>query len=633
MGMKGLFKRSVCAALSVGALTAGLIAAAPSAPSSAATPTTASWAETPNATPNYIFPYMSLAFFSVANINQFQELMYRPLYWFGKGATPSLNPSLSIGEAPKYASDGKSVTVNLKNYKWSNGESVTAGDVMFWMNIMHAQKTGFAGYAPGTMPDNLTGITVNSPTSITFNLTQAVNNYWFTYNQLAEITPLPAAWDITSLTGASGSGGCSMTTYGTSDTACTAVYDFLSQQSGYNPNNPGSTDTSNAFATYATSPIWHVVDGPWELSTFSGSGNDSFVPNPTYSGPIKPTLKKFIEVPFTSEPAEFNALAADSTLSVGFLPATDITSPATDAIKGGKNNPRLSDYAIAPLYTWSINYFPYNFHSSGDDGNAGKIFSQLYVRQAIQDLVNQPLLISKVGHGYGVGTYGPVPTEPPNSFASTLEKGNPYKYSPSKAKSLLSSHGWKVVPGGTDTCVKPGTGSSDCGAGIPSGAKLAFNIQYANTSSLVTNTMTAEKSSWSTMGINVSISPASFDTVIGAAIPCDAGSSGCGWELQNWGAGWVYAPDYYPSGEEIFETGAGSNSGDYSDKTNDTLIKATDDTSVSLTKWENYLSEQLPVIFQPNYVTSITEIQKGLKGATPQSVYWALNPENWRWTK
>jgi peptide/nickel transport system substrate-binding protein len=630
MGFKGLLKRSACIAMAVGAMTTGLLLASPGTSGAAAKPTTATWAETPNATPNYIFPYMSLAFFSVANINQFQELMYRPLYWFGLGATPSLNPSLSLATAPVYAASGTSVTINLKNYKWSNGETVNSGDVMFWMNMMHAQPAGFAGYAPGTMPDNLTGITINSPTSITFNLKSKVNNYWFTYNQLAEITPMPAAWDITSLTGASGSGGCSSTVYGTTDKQCTAVYDFLSEQSGYNPANPGSTDTSNAFSTYATSKIWHVVDGPWQLSTFDASGNISFVPNPTYSGPIKPTLTKFSEVPFTSEPAEFNALAGGN-VNVGFLPIGDVTKTATNALKGGGNNPRLTNYNIAPLYTWSINYFPYNFNSTGDGGNAGKIFSQLYVRQAIQYLVNQPLYISKVAHGYGVGTYGPVPTQPANSFASALEKGNPYKYNPSKAKSLLSSHGWKVVPGGTSTCVKPGTASGECGAGIPSGAKLAFNIQYANTSALVTNTMTAEKASWGSVGINVAISPASFDTVIGAAVPCKAGSAGCAWELQNWGAGWVYAPDYYPTGEEIFETGAGSNSGSYDNAKNDALIKATDDTNVSLTTWENYLAEQLPVIFQPNYVTSITEIQKNLSGVTPQSVYWALNPENWRW--
>src|SRR5580693_5567730 len=109
MGMKGHIKRFLVAIMAAGTLLTGLILAAPATSGAASKPTTATWAETPNATPNYIFPYMSLAFFSVANINQFQELMYRPLYWFGQGATPALNPSLSLATAPKYNAAGTAV--------------------------------------------------------------------------------------------------------------------------------------------------------------------------------------------------------------------------------------------------------------------------------------------------------------------------------------------------------------------------------------------------------------------------------------------------------------------------------------------------------------------------------------------
>ena len=49
--------------------------------------------------------------------------MYRPLYWFGNGTTPNLNPSLSLADNPVYTNSGTTVTVDLKNYKWSNGET------------------------------------------------------------------------------------------------------------------------------------------------------------------------------------------------------------------------------------------------------------------------------------------------------------------------------------------------------------------------------------------------------------------------------------------------------------------------------------------------------------------------------
>ncbi len=586
--------------------------------------TVATWAQAPQDPPNYIFPFMSLAFFSVSNSEQFQYLMFRPLYWFGNGSTPNLNPSLSLANSPSYSNGSTTVTITLKPYKWSNGETVTTQNVMFWMNMLHAEKANWAGYAPGTIPDDVKSITINSPTEMTFTLTGAVNSYWFTYNELSQITPMPNAWDVTSTTGAPNSGGCATAAYGTADAACTAVYTFLSKQAGYDPANPKAAN--NSLSTYATNPLWQVVDGPWKLSSFDAEGNVTFVPNTSYSGPIKPTIKKFVELPFTSDTAEFNALVGGK-VNVGYLPTQDITQATTNPLVAGPNNPRLSNFTLDPLYGWAINYFPYNFDSTGNNGTVGKVFSQLYVRQAIQLLVDQPLYNEKIYKGYAVPTYGPVPTEPANNFVSSTVKDNPYPYSPAKAIALLKAHGWKVVPGGTTTCASPGTGSTQCGAGIPAGTPLSFQLQYASGTNAITELMTAEKASWATAGIQMTLSQASFNTVIGNATPCP---SGCSWQLENWGGGWIFSPDYYPSGEDIFQTGAGSNSGNYSDATNDANIKATNVTQTPLTAYENYLAKQLPVIFQPNVASQLTEIQKGLSGVTPQNPLLALTPENWR---
>ena len=632
MRSEGRFKGSFRAAALVAVLASGAIAAGCSSGSSgtaadtSASQTVATWAEAPQTPPNYIFPFMSLAFFSVSNSEQFQYLMYRPLYWFGNGATPDLNPSLSLAQQPTYSANTETVTLNLKPYKWSNGETVDAQDVMFWMNMLHAEKSNWAGYSPGAIPDDISSITVNSPTQLTMQLTAPVNTYWFTYNQLSQITPLPAAWDITATGGAPDSGGCATAAYGTADAACTAVYTFLSKQAGYDPANPKAAN--NSLSTYATNPLWQVVDGPWKLTHFDASGNVTMAVNKSYSGPTKPTIQTFKEIPYTSDSAEFNALVAGQ-VDVGYLPEADVTAPTTNPLVAGPNNPRLSgSYSLDPLYSWSINYFPYNFNSTGDGGAAGKIFSQLYFRQAVQLLVDQPLYNQKINKGYGVGTYGPVPNEPENNFVSSEVKNNPYPYNPTKAVSLLKDHGWTVVPNGTSTCADPGTAANQCGAGIPAGAKLDFNLPYASGSDALTQLMNAEKSSWASAGITMNLSQQSFNTVIGNSVPCSG--SDCTWELGNWGAGWIFSPDYYPTGEEIFQTGAGSNSGSYSDPTNDANITATNTTQTPLTTYENYLAEQLPVVYQPNTVTSITEIAKGLTGATPQSVFWALTPENWR---
>ncbi len=284
------FRTPVTIALAVG-IAAVLLAACSSSPSSPAATGgtkvqggTVTWAEAPSTPPNYIFPFMSLAFFSVNNISQFQQMMFRPLYWFGKGGTASIDPTLSLAQNPVYSNNNETAVINLKNYKWSNGESVTATDVVFWMNMMHAQKTNWAAYAPGDMPDNVKSITINSPTQVTFTFTKSYNPLWLTYNQFSQITPLPLAWDVTAVGAKAGSGGCSAAAFGTADAACTAVYTFLSKQAGFDPANPSATN--NSLSTYATNPLWQIVDGPWHLTNFDASGDVTMVPNPSYSGPI-----------------------------------------------------------------------------------------------------------------------------------------------------------------------------------------------------------------------------------------------------------------------------------------------------------------------------------------------------------
>jgi len=627
--MKHSLRRLVVSGITASALTMGVITVAPTLATSAgaASSSVVTWAEAPQSPPNYIFPFMGLQFFSVSNINQFQFLMYRPLYWFGNGTSPNLNPSLSLASNPTYSNNNTTVVVKLKNYKWSNGESVTAQDIMFWMNMLHADKENWADYSSGALPDNLKSVTVDSPTQVTFTLTSSTNPYWFTYNELSQITPMPVAWDIAATGAAPGSGGCSAAAYGTADAKCDAVYNFLSKQAGYDPADPEGTN--NSLSTYATNPIWQVVDGPWKLTKFDSSGNITMVPNKTYSGPVKPTISQFKEVPFTTDSAEFNALVSGS-IDVGYLPAQNITSPTSDPLNPSENNSRLSgNYNIYASPSWAVNYFPYNFNSNANSGNAGPIINQLYFRQAMQTLVDQPLYIKKISKGYGIPTYGPVPVAPKNSFASSYEKSNPYPYNPGKAKSLLSSHGWKVVPNGTSTCQNPGTGSNQCGKGIAKGAKLAFNLEYASGSTSLTQLMNAEKSSWAQAGINITLNSASFNTVLGNAVPCSSTESACSWTLENWGGGWIFAPDYYPTGEAIFQTNAGSNSGDYSNTTNDNNIQKTISTNQSLTQYENYLAKQLPVVWQPNSV-AVVEVKKSLKNVAPFDPLQQLTPERWR---
>jgi peptide/nickel transport system substrate-binding protein len=639
MGRKGLLQFCRSAAVAAVTLTtAGLMLIGTSGSAGAAsgipvggTKTsggTVTWALPPSTTVNYIFPFESSQFSTVNNISQFQYLMYRPLYMFGspQNTSPTIDTQQSVASEPTYQSGDKSAVINMKSYKWSNGEDVNATDVLFFMNMMHAQKANWYSYVPGLFPDNVTNVTMNSPTQLTFTFNRAYNPNWFTYNEFAQITPMPTAWDITAAGGAPGSGGCSAGTFGAAatDAACTNVYNYL-------------TGLAGNLTGYSSSPTWGIVDGPFTIASskggsFSTSGQVVMVPNTSYSG-HKASISQFQELPYTTDDAEFNALIGNK-LTVGYLPQQDVTAPTSNATQPGPNNPRLSgNFYLDPWVLFSYNYSVLKFTSTGDNGAAGPIFSQLYFRQAMQSLVDQSPMIKNFLKGYAVPTYGPVPVLPHNSLVDSFEQSNPYPYNPSKAKQLLQSHGWSVVPNGTDTCNKAGSGSGECGANIPKGTKLSFALAYATGTLWQQQVMQVEQSAWSSVGIHFSLTPNTFNTVVGDyAPPCMSGQP-CTLEFGWWGGGWEYSPDYYPSGELLFSTGAGSNSGNYNDAKANSLIAATNDTNTNLDSYQNYISQQLPVIWQPNADYELTEVAKNLRGIDPQNPFSNLFPEYWYFVK
>jgi peptide/nickel transport system substrate-binding protein len=105
-------------------------------------------------------------------------------------------------------------------------------------------------------------------------------------------------------------------------------------------------------------------------------------------------------------------------------------------------------------------------------------------------------------------------------------------------------------------------------------------------------------------------------------------------DMDNWGGGWIYAPDYYPTGESLFSTGAGSNGGAYSDPTMDTNVTATTTSNdvQALYTYEDYAAKQLPVIYIPSADAQLTMAKKTLHGWDPQDPLLQIYPENWYFT-
>jgi peptide/nickel transport system substrate-binding protein len=580
---------------------------------------TAYFAEQPLTPPNYIFPLVSGQYFTAANTNDLQTLLYPPLYWYGDKGNTSVDYRLSIGDAPVYSDGDRVVTITLKHYVWSDGETVTARDVGFWINLLKANKSDWASYVPGGFPDNVVSWTALSPSVVQLRLNASYNPFWFTYNELSQITPLPIAWDRTSLT-AKAPSPTAANLPDTTPAGAKAVYAFLNGQ-------------ATKVASYASSPVWSVVDGPWRLTSLTTEGMATFVPNPRYSGPDRPHLAKFVELPFTSADAEFSVLrsgqatggpgSSGQQLSVGYVPDDDL--PQQPALRG-------EGYQLIKDYPFGFDYFEPNFNNP----KVGPVLRQLYFRQAFQHLVDQTGWIHAYYDGLGVPTYSPVPASPANPYADAEASVNPYPFSVPAAKALLAAHGWTIVPNGITTCSRPGAAADECGAGVKPGQPLQFTLMYPAGLPYTDSAMLDLQSVAKQVGIEISLDQVTQATVAATIEPCAASSPACSWEIGQYGGAWVFEPDHYPSGEEIFQTNALGNVNNYSNPSIDKLITATTTTAASgsqaaLDAYADQVRLQVPDFWQPSPGTLIT-VASNLHGVVPNA-YGFINPEEWYFTK
>jgi peptide/nickel transport system substrate-binding protein len=557
---------------------------------------------------NWIFPMMQLQYFTTTN-EIVTTQMYRPLYWFGgNNLSTTINYPLSVARPPVYAPDGRSVTISLRRWRWSNGEPVSADDVVFWMNMVKAERKNWAAYTAGAFPDNISSVTKLDDHTVRLGLDDRYSEYWYTYNELSQITPMPMAWDVTHLGAQPGSGGCTR-----DPSRCRAVYDFLVAQ---------AKDQQG----YATSKIWGVVDGPWRLSSYTPSGPFTLVPNKAYSGSPKPRLAAVNYLTSTSDSAEFNLLRSGS-LDIGSIPPQDLPAKPIDALVP-TTNPLGSRYYLRPGYAWAFNFNTVNYNNP----TLGAAFRQLYIRQALQLTLDQPLDVAKAQRGYGYPQYNPVPVEPPNPWVSPATKGGgPYPFSPKRAKALLLSHGW-TEQNGVMTCTRPGTGAGECGRDIPRGRMLKMTYLYGIGAQALDQEMQQYKSDAAKAGIELDLKGLAYSALFAMAGPCTPTEAQCRWQAAG-GGGWGYVPDYLPSGELLFASHGGSNGLNYYDARMDHLIQATEHDSGTqpLYDYEDYAMRTLPVTFMPGWI-NITAISAHVGGVVNNPLG-LLTPEYWYRTR
>ncbi|MGH9070044.1 MAG: ABC transporter substrate-binding protein [Acidimicrobiales bacterium] len=556
----------------------------------------ASFAEAPGQRPSYIAPITPVGYATTANVAQFSSLMWRPLVWPGTGEALGPNKAKSLYSSIDYNSNDTAVTIKLKDWSWSDGTPVTARDITFFLNLVAANKHQWSGWVSGQLPDNIAGAKVTGPKTLVLKLKGSWSPFWFTDNELSLVTPLPQQrWDKTLLKSKDAN-------YDQTPAGARAVWSFLTSQ-------------AKQASTFATNPLWKVVDGPWALQSFDATGASAgralFVPNAAYSGSDQPALAGFAELPFASTTAEVDALASGD-VDVGYLPSSLLADRPVLA-KAGYSLTAWVGLGMAGLIP--------NLTSA----KVGPILAQAYVRQALQQMVDQPDMVGSIYSGFASPTYGPVPLAPPNAYASPAEAANPYPFNLTGAATLLAKHGWQFgAAGQPDVCADP----KSCGKGIAKGRALVLSLTYPTGNPALATEVEVFKSAAIQAGVVINLRAVSPSAFASTVKPC---TTSCGWELATY-AGYPFR--VLPTGEGLFVKGSPLDIGGFNDTTNAANVAATihRNSPSAFYSYEDYLARQVPWIWLPSPDYHLTEVTSSLEGVTPQSVYRYLNPEDWSYS-
>ena len=565
------------------------------------------WGMQPSAYPNWIFPVIPAANNTVYNAFTFVNEMWRPLYWQVNGVVPEIEQDLSLASPAQWSNGNKTVTFTLKsNFKWSDGKPVTADDLLFAIDLIKAglkvSPANWAAYTPKFFPDDLVSTSEPNSSTLVLNLSSAVNPAWFVEDLMTSVNPMPSAdWAKTSASGSvvPPSGWDAATMKG--------IFNFLTAQ-------------SKSVSTYASNPLWQVVDGPYKLSQYNATtGGFTMVPNKTYGGPHVTPMSNFQGVPFTSDAATFNAIKSKS-IDMVRVPSADLGQLAQVSRLG-------YNYFGEPEF--GMNFVNYNFDDKTNHFNS--IVSQLYFRQAMAHLEDQQGWISAFMHGAGAPAYGPIPAYPKSPFLPSNASSNPFPFSVSAATDLLKSHGWTVNAGGTDVCQNAGSGASQCGAGIPAGTQLKFNLIYASDNTLITSEMTDLVSKAKQAGINITLQSSNFNYMISNYLDPYAPANESKWAMQDFGG---ESNSTYPTTFSLFNTGGSNQIGDYSNPTADKLINdsITSSDPNAVKAEASFLTTDQPTMFEPN-TDYIWAWKTTLSAQKPEA--WAsltqyyANPEYW----
>lgn len=507
----------------------------------------------------WFFPLANLSNNSLYNFQLIDQL-YKPLFWINHKY--GIDWKDSVARKVSYNKAGTVYHVFMNpQWKWSDGKPVTSADVLWtWKIIQAVSKKNapspwpYVGAGTGDIPKGVQSVTANGKYEFTVTLKKPANQEWFIYNGLSQFMPLPEqAWNRY-------------------------------------PNN--MTKEVTYLGKEATHPSFDkVVDGPYVLAKAVSNQAWTLKPNAHYGG--SKAYDTVVVNYEASNEAEFSGLRT-GTVQVGYVDLSQYKSIG-----------QLTNDRTFVGYPLDMNFMALNFSSKAKNG-LGPVFKQLYVRQAMEEAINQPAIDKSVYQGFGPPQYGPISTTPATQYLDPALKKAVYPYNPKGAKKLLEKHGW-TEKNGVMTNKK--------------GQQLKFTVIYSSGTQTIQQQMQIIAQDYANVGINITLKPMSFSTMLGIiGSPANASK----WDAVS-GLGIIYGGTY-PSGEQDFATGGGNNLMGFSNSEENALIQKTTEPASSRAvnfqnfyAYEDYTAKELPVLWLNN-TGQVNAVAKNVHGVNASTI-------------
>jgi len=307
--------------------------------------------------------------------------LHANLYDLARDGSVVVEPWSLAAEPVQISEDEKTYTVKLKDYaKWSDGEPVTADDLIFTLNTVKNPDAG----APGiSQYDKIESITKIDDYTVEIRLSQVYAP--FIYALVMNLVPEHILKDV-------------------------PVTELQSHP-------------------YGTDPAQTVTNGPWIWKEWVQGQHHIFERNPNYWGEVKPHIDQVVYKIYADQNTEVQALLNGDVDHVSAIPVTSV-----EAVKRDSSITLISE--PGPQYE----FLGFNFKA--DNWPNGFVpFESQKTRQAIAYAINRQGMIDNVLKGTGILMNSPFLA---GSWADPGDKATNYEYNPEKAKQLLAEDGWEM---------------------------------------------------------------------------------------------------------------------------------------------------------------------------------------------